>query len=153
MAKYERMRWMLVSLSLAALVGACRLSAAATELVYTPVNPAFGGNPLNGPVLLGTAQATNRHKDPAAVDSAAQFAKQTPLQQFSDMLERAVLGQLSAAATDSVMGSGGKLKPGSVETGNFRIDIVDAGGGMLIITTTDKVTGASTSFQIGGPGK
>jgi curli production assembly/transport component CsgF len=49
------------------------------------------------------------------------------------------------------MGSGGKLKPGVVETGNFRIEIVDSGGGMLTITTTDKVTGASTSFQVGGP--
>jgi curli production assembly/transport component CsgF len=46
---------------------------------------------------------------------------------------------------------GGKLKPGTVETGNFRIDIVDAGGGVLVITTTDKVTGATTSFQVGGP--
>jgi curli production assembly/transport component CsgF len=125
----------------------------ATELVYVPLNPAFGGNPLNGPVLLGTAQATNRHKDPAAVDSAALFAKQTPLQQFTDMLERSVLAQLSAAATADVMGSGGKLKPGTVETGNFRIDIVDAGSGVLIITATDKVTGASTSFQIGGQGQ
>jgi curli production assembly/transport component CsgF len=153
MEKYDRMKRTLASISLAALAGACRLPAAATELVYTPVNPSFGGSPLNGPVLLGTAQATNRHKDPAAADSAALFAKQTPLQQFSDMLERAVLGQLSAAATASVMGNSGKLKPGSVETGDFRIEIVDAGGGMLIITTTDKVTGASTSFQIGGQGQ
>jgi curli production assembly/transport component CsgF len=147
------MRRLLASVWLAALAGTFLLPAAATELVYTPVNPSFGGSPLNGPVLLGTAQATNRHKDPAAVDSAALFARQTPLQQFTDMLERSVLGQLSAAATAGVMGSGGKLKPGSVETGNFRIDIVDAGGGMLIITTTDKVTGASTSFQIGGQGQ
>jgi curli production assembly/transport component CsgF len=138
---------------LAALAGACLLPAAATELVYTPVNPNFGGSPLNGPALLGTAQATNRHKDPAAVDSAALFAKQTPLQQFTDMLERSVLGQLSAAATAGVMGSGGKLKPGTVETGNFRIDIVDAGGGVLIITTTDKVTGQTSTFQIGGQGQ
>jgi curli production assembly/transport component CsgF len=48
------------------------------------------------------------------------------------------------------MGPGGKLQPGIVETGNFRIEIVDAGGGMLIVTTTDKTTGATTSFQIGG---
>jgi curli production assembly/transport component CsgF len=122
--------------------------ALATELAYVPVNPAFGGNPMNGPVLLGSAQAANKHKDPSSPGSP--FAKQTPLQQFNDMLERSVLSQLSAAATANVIG-GGKLKPGSVETGNFRIDIVDAGAGVLVITTTDKVTGASTSFQVGGP--
>ena len=29
----------------------------ATEQVYRPVNPTFGGNPLNGNFLLSTAQA------------------------------------------------------------------------------------------------
>jgi curli production assembly/transport component CsgF len=31
-------------------------SACATEQVYHPVSPAFGGNPLNGSFLLSTAQ-------------------------------------------------------------------------------------------------
>ena len=32
-------------------------SATATEMVYHPVNPTFGGNPLNGSFLLSQAQA------------------------------------------------------------------------------------------------
>jgi curli production assembly/transport component CsgF len=127
---------------------AAGLDAKATDLVYVPVNPAFGGSPLNGPGLLATAQATNKHKDPfSARDS---LLDKTPLEQFADMLERSMLGQLSAAAMSGVIGSNGKLQPGSVETGNFRITIVDTGGGVLTITTTDKTTGASTTFQIGG---
>jgi len=31
--------------------------AFASEMVYHPVNPTFGGNPLNGSFLLSTAQA------------------------------------------------------------------------------------------------
>lgn len=31
-------------------------SAFASQLTYTPTNPTFGGNPLNGTFLLGTAQ-------------------------------------------------------------------------------------------------
>ena len=31
--------------------------ANASEMVYHPVNPTFGGNPLNGSFLLSTAQA------------------------------------------------------------------------------------------------
>lgn len=120
-------------------------AAPASELVYVPTNPAFGGSPLNASGFLSMAQMTNKHKD--ASDAAS--GKQSGLEQFTDMLERSVLSQLSAAATAGVMGSGGKLHPGSVETGNFRIDIVDAGGGVLVITTTDKTTGQSTSFQIG----
>lgn len=135
--------------ALAALGATLAAAAMATPIVYVPINPAFGGNPLIGNSLLATAQASNKHRDPLAANS---MLSKTPLQQFSDMLERSVLGQLSAAATAGVIGNG-KLKPGSVETGNFRIDIVDAGGGVLIITTTDKVTGDSTSFQIGGQGQ
>jgi curli production assembly/transport component CsgF len=32
-------------------------SAFATQLLYQPVSPTFGGNPLNGNFLLSTAQA------------------------------------------------------------------------------------------------
>lgn len=122
--------------------------AAASEMVYVPINPNFGGNPLNAPGLLNSAQATNKHKDPDA-KAYSSLPQQTPLQQFNDMLERSILSQLSSAATSSVMGANGKLVTGKVETGNFSINIVDAGGGLLKITTTDKVTGASTSFQVG----
>jgi curli production assembly/transport component CsgF len=125
-------------------------AARATGLVYVPINPTFGGNPLLGTTLLATAEATNRHKDPA---STSALLGKTPLEQFNDMLQRSVLSQLSSAAIGGVMGSGGKLKPGTVETGDFRVDIVDAGGGMLVITTTDKTTGATTSFQVGGQGE
>ncbi|MDQ2820136.1 MAG: curli assembly protein CsgF [Pseudomonadota bacterium] len=134
-------RWM------AALALAAAAEASATVLVYVPVNPAFGGNPLNGPTLFNTAQAANKHKDPA---SSSALLNKTPLQQFNDMLQRSLLGQLATATVGGILGSGGKLKPGSVETGDFRIDIVDAGGGVLIITTTDKSTGETTSFQVGG---
>ena len=48
-----------------------------SELLYTPVNPAFGGSPLNGSVLLNAAQAQNGHKDPK------RKKKKTPAQQFS----------------------------------------------------------------------
>lgn len=39
-------------------------SAVASQLVYTPVNPSFGGNPLNGTYLLNKAQAENSHQPP-----------------------------------------------------------------------------------------
>lgn len=121
--------------------------AAATELVYVPITPAFGGNNLAGQTLLATAQVTNKHKAPTEISPT--LSQQDALKQFNDMLERAVLGQLASAATSSVFGPNGKLTPGAVETGNFRITITDLGGGILEITTTDKITGRSTSFQIG----
>ena len=121
-------------------------SALASELVYTPVNPSFGGSPFNGANLLNSAQATNKHQDPSAANNRSYF-DQTPLQQFNDNLERSILSQLSSAATSGII-AGGKIVPGSVQTGNFNITISDLGGGLLQITTTDKVSGASTSFQV-----
>lgn len=129
---------------LAALIGMAVTNATASEMVYTPINPTFGGNPLYGNFLLSTAQATNKHKDPDA--KSFDFNK-TPLQEFNDMLQRAILNQLAYSATSSIIGDNGKLTPGTVETGNFRIEIVDIGG-MLKITTTDKLTGQVTSFQV-----
>jgi curli production assembly/transport component CsgF len=36
------------------------ITASASSLLYTPVNPTFGGNPLNGTFLLSTAQAQGK---------------------------------------------------------------------------------------------
>lgn len=40
------------------------LPASAGQLLYNPVNPSFGGNPLNGPTLLQSAQAQKRYPFP-----------------------------------------------------------------------------------------
>ena len=124
----------------------CCAAAQASELVYTPVNPSFGGSPFNGAPLLNSAQATNKHQDPHAV-GATSFFDLSPLQQFHQNLERSILNQLSSSATTGII-VGGRIVPGSVETGNFRIVITDVGGGLLQISTTDKTSGANTSFQV-----
>lgn len=120
-------------------------TASATELVYTPVNPHFGGSPLNGSVLLNAAQAQNKTKDP---DSALN-KPDSALQQFNESLQRSVLGRLAAAATSNILGPNGQLIPGTVETGDFLITISDTGNGTLRVVTTDKLSGASTSFEVG----
>jgi curli production assembly/transport component CsgF len=120
-----------------------------TEIMFQPVNPSFGGSPLNGPGLLSSAQATNKHLGPSTGGlGGSSIFNQSPLQQFNDTLERSVLNQLASSATSKIVGRDGKLEPGTVETGNFRISIVDIGGGNLRITTTDKVTGAATAFEV-----
>ncbi|CAM5384452.1 curli assembly protein CsgF [Eoetvoesiella caeni] len=46
-----------LAVALAALPWLAAGPAAAGQLVYTPVNPSFGGNPLNGSYLLQKAQS------------------------------------------------------------------------------------------------
>lgn len=121
-------------------------SAHAGELVYQPLNPAFGGYPANGQHLLAVANATNKHTEGGLGPSS--LFDQSPLAQFNQTLERTVLSQLAAAATSKLTGSDGKLLPGTFSTANFTITVIDLGGGMLRITTVDKTTGASTSFEV-----
>jgi curli production assembly/transport component CsgF len=120
-------------------------AACASELVYVPVNPNFGGSPVNGPGLLSAASATNKHGQSGLGGSPL---NQTPLQQFNQTLERMVLSQLASAATSRLMGQDGKLAPGTFTTENFIITVTDLGGGLLRVTTTDKATGTVTTFEV-----
>ena len=54
----------------------------ASGLEYTPVNPSFGGNPLNGNTLLNSAQSQNKTKDPSL------DANGDALEDFNDRLQR-----------------------------------------------------------------
>jgi len=121
--------------------------ALASELIYYPRNPSFGGNPAYGHVLLNSALATKTHKDPG-LDDKFGIEEKTPLEQFNETLERQVVNRLTTAATSKIIGPNGNLIPGNLETDNFVIQIADIGNGMLNVTTTDKVTGASTTFMV-----
>lgn len=117
----------------------------AGELVYTPTNPSFGGNPLNGTVLLNQANAQNKFKE------SSSSSQQSSLEQFNTMLQSAILSRVSSAVTSSIVGSDGKLVPGVVETTDFSIAITNLQGGLLQIVTTDKRTGQTTQFQVNQP--
>jgi curli production assembly/transport component CsgF len=123
-------------------------AAPAGELVYYPTHPAFGGNAMNGGVLLNEANAQNTYKDPEAPKPPRQ---KTPLEKFNEQLQSAVMNRLANAMTQGVIGPGGELMPGTVETTDFTITIADNGDGMLVITTVDKNSGASSVFEILNP--
>lgn len=121
-------------------------SVHASEMVYTPINPSFGGNPLNGTILLNEAQAQNHYQDPSPV-----ISQQDALKQFNSSLQSSILSRISSALSSNVVSSTGQLIPGTVETTDFRITITSLGNGLLQITTTDKATGQSTQFQVSQP--
>lgn len=137
-------RYSLLSISLALFHTLCG-SVQASELVYTPVNPSFGGNPLNGSVLMNQATAQNKFKE------SSTSTTQSSLEQFNSMLQSAILSRVSSAVTSSIVGADGKLSPGVVETTDFSIAITNLQGGLLQIVTTDKRTGQTTQFQVNQP--
>ncbi|MDH4567152.1 curli production assembly protein CsgF [Pseudomonas sp. BN414] len=110
----------------------------ATELVYTPVNPAFGGNPLNGTWLLNNAQAQNDHDDP---DSGSTASRQSALERFTSTLESRLLSQLLTNIEEG--------NTGSLTTESFIINMIDDGG-QLTIEITDRATGEVSEVVVNG---
>jgi curli production assembly/transport component CsgF len=115
-------------------------SVNATQLVYTPVNPNFGGNPLNGAFLLNEAQAQNDHDDPSLKKSTAGTS---PLERFTSQLESRLLSQLLTNIQNG--------NTGSLQTDAFLIDIVDDSGA-LTIQVTDKASGEISEIVVDGLG-
>ncbi len=122
--------------------------ALAGELVYRPVNPSFGGDPFNGPVLLNEANAQNHYKDPDATSPSGLFGgTQSPLQQFTNALQSSILARVAGAVSGQVVDPNGNLVPGTFTIGNIRV-VVTSGVGLLTITTTDLSSGQSTTFPV-----
>src|ERR1700737_5259957 len=82
------------------------------NLTYTPYNPSFGGNPNNGPVLKGLADAQNL---PLASQNAAQAAANatkglggtgalTPSQIFAQQLQSQLLSSFANQITQAIFG-------------------------------------------------
>jgi len=109
----------------------------ATDLVYTPINPAFGGSPGNASWLLSTAQAQNPNRAPQL----------SPLQSFNNSLQQAILARLTQTTLTTLFGAGSTLLPGSYETQAYRITVVE-NNGVLTITTAEKSTGSIVSFDV-----
>ncbi|GGL94046.1 curli assembly protein CsgF [Pseudomonas asuensis] len=113
-------------------------SLQATELVYTPKNPAFGGSPLNGSYLLGNAQAQNDFDDPNAKSSSSMSA----IQRFTSQLQSSLLSQVLTNARNG--------KAGSVTTDDFIVNILNDETGQLVIHITDRVTGEISEIAVNG---
>ena len=110
----------------------------ASELVYTPTNPNFGGNALNGNFLLGNAQAQDTYKNPDLGDG---YQAPSDIERFTSSLQSRLLNQL---LTD--VGNGNS---GSLQTDAFIVDLVDDGG-VLTVVITDKNTNEVTEIVVSG---
>ncbi len=115
------------------------LYALGTELIYTPVNPSFGGNPLNSTILINHANAINDYEDPNA--STFDFEEESSLDRLASSLESRLISQLLAD-----IGNG---NTGQLETDDFFLNVVDDSG-TLLVQIVDKLTGESTEISVSG---
>jgi curli production assembly/transport component CsgF len=135
-------QWMVRCAALGVAFGGLLAMAQASELVYTPVNPSFGGNPLNGTWLLGNAQAQNDNSSPSP-GMGSGYTGTTALERFTAQLESRLLSDLM---TNIQTG-----ETGTLVTSTFIVEIQDnANSGILSILVTDRTTGEVSEIVLSG---
>ncbi len=110
------------------------LPVAATELVYTPINPSFGGNPMNGNFLLQKAQLQNNHQ--------AETNDKTFVDKFREALERNIINTLTRRIAD------GEMVEGVYNTGEFNVVVSHDTDGSIIVQITRIENGEVTIIRM-----
>lgn len=110
----------------------------AQQLVYTPVNPNFGGNPLNYSGLLASANAQNKF------DDNKNSSNSSLLDSFSETVKRQILSQLSRGLFDDNKNLE-NLEEGTFEIGDLIISIDETRTG-TVIRIIDNKTGETTEI-------
>ena len=123
--------------TLALALALCCASASATEIIYTPINPTFGGNPLNGSYILSKANAQNDHSESR---NERDFVTR-----FKESLERNLMNQITRQFAD------GTLTSGEFDTGDYLITVVETGDGSFQVTIVNEITGETTVIEMVNP--
>lgn len=115
-------------------------TATASELVYTPINPSFGGNPFNSAHLIGVATAQSKYKDPSALNSS------DPASQFLRTLQSRLLSSLATQITDVIFGDNAQ-QSGLIRFGDQEISFV-RGIDSVTLTITNNADGSVTVIVV-----
>jgi curli production assembly/transport component CsgF len=113
-------------------------SASADEIRFKFNNPAFGGNPFNGPYLLSNAQVQRQFKDPES--------NKSPTEEFSENIMRSLLSQISREISDQIVGENAK-DSGHIEVESTMIDFRREGDNVKI-DVFDALTGDNTTIKV-----
>ncbi len=141
------MRNLHLSCAVAAAALAFAGAASAQQLVYTPINPAFGGNPFNSTQLEADANAQNPYKSTGAQQNLTQS------QLFAQQLQSELLAGLANQVAQAIFGPnaqpsgtfsfGGETVTFVRSLGEITVTITDTTGAKTVITLPD--TGDSSS--------
>lgn len=128
----------LLSVASASVILAWGAQAHADELVYTPINPSFGGNPFNSGHLLGIANAQNNYTAPRNRESQSD--------QFIRMLQSRLISALASQVSDAILGENAQ-PTGQLVYDNQTVSWI-TGADSISLTITDTQTGATTEIVI-----
>ncbi|MCC2591472.1 curli production assembly/transport component CsgF [Chryseobacterium sp. MFBS3-17] len=105
------------------------ITAQAQQLVYKPINPAFGGDTFNYQWLLSSASAQNQFD---GGDSRFDLLRDlNSLDSFTESLNRQILSELSRKLFGEQFGDG-EIKPGTYIFGSIYLEVIQTSQGLLI---------------------
>jgi curli production assembly/transport component CsgF len=110
--------------------------ASAQQVVYTPVNPAFGGSSFNYNYLQGTADAQNQFKNKPQATSKYDYNQQF-IQQLQTMLYSSLAQKVSSTISNCT-----STCAGSITLGDQKVTYSNDGTTITLMITdsTGKVT-------------
>lgn len=119
--------------------------ATATELIWTPINPSFGGPTFNAQWLMASAQAQNTHIEKPKPYT---YERPSPFEDFDYTLQRQYLSRLSRQIISEAFGeeTTTPLETGQYVIGDYTVDITT--NGQITVVITDTLTGDSTTVEI-----
>ncbi len=124
----------------------CCSYVSAQQLVYKPINPAFGGDTFNYQWLLSSATSQNQFDN--SDNRLNSLRDLNSLNSFTENLNRQMLSQLSQKLFGNQFGEG-DLQPGTYIFGSMYLEVIETGQGLLIsILNTD--TGEQSEILIPG---
>lgn len=104
------------------------------ELVYQPINPAFGGSPANYSWLLESAQIQSTYEE-------------DPMDNFEKNLNSRILSTLASRIVQSAFGAyGDDLQAGVYQFGDYIITITTDGG--ITVDIYDDGSGSTTTVSV-----
>lgn len=123
------------------LAGTCLIKS--QQLVYKPINPAFGGDTFNYQWLLSSASAQNQFDDNKGSNL---LGNSSSLDSFTQSLNRQVLSQLSSKLFQDQFGSSG-VQPGNYLFGSLYLQVTATAQGTMI-SILDTNTGEQSEIVI-----
>ena len=133
------------------------LTANAGEIVQGFVNPSFGGNPNNGPVLLNEANAINKFKAPVVSSSSSSISSSSSStttgapSQFAITVDNLVQSAIASRLVTQALGpsSSTPLTTNSIDTGVNTITITSLPNNVgTQVTIVNDLTGAKSIITV-----
>ena len=113
---------------------------AAADLIYTPINPSFGGDPFNSNHLQGLAASQN------SFEETSESSSQSSTERFLSMLQSRLYSSLASQVAGAIFGEDAQPS-GTIIFDDQQVSFVNTGTQIQLVVT-DFSTGKVTNITI-----